>query len=141
MAETKWVSLAHRIHGTNGIFTYIYIWFIFMANVGKYTVRPMGIRNGLGLFHPDTTGSCGPRAQYRTCLPRVRKTGGIASYLGLLSWFFSEPMVDGEKGFHMRFLVMAEKRLIDSNEISVHMRLYHQYFRVRNMNMQYVCIK
>ena len=45
-------------------------------------------------------------------------TGGIASYLGLLSWVFSEPMVDGV-GFHMRFLVMAEKRLIDSNEISV----------------------
>ena len=31
------ISMIHRIHGTNGIFTYI--WLIFMVNVGKYTIH------------------------------------------------------------------------------------------------------
>ena len=30
-------SSPHRIHGTNGIFTYV--WSIFMVNVGKYTIH------------------------------------------------------------------------------------------------------
>ena len=39
-------SISHTIHGTNGIFPYME-WLIFMViNVGKYTIRPMGIRHG-----------------------------------------------------------------------------------------------